>query len=198
MMRIVPFSAGAIVAIAVFGSERAAAADPTGTWLTEDGRARVRTEHCGPRDAQLCGYVVWARKSDDGKAKPRLDEENPDVGKRKRPVLGHQMILGLVPNAERQYEGRIYNADNGKSYDVTIWSETPAALSVRGCMFSYLCQTQIWKRVTDMAPGQLIGPTDGPGGPRADREWSYATPAMTSSTISPKIPPRAPSSPPAR
>lgn len=192
MMRNISCTAAAIAAIAgitICGSERAAAAEPTGTWLTEDGRARVRTERCGARDDRLCGYVVWARKSDDGKAKSRLDSENPDLGKRKRLVLGHQMILGLEPNAEHRYEGRIYNADDGKSYDVTIWSESAAALSVRGCMLSYLCQTQTWRRVTDTVPGQLIGPTDSPGGPRADREWASAASATTGSTIGPKAAP---------
>ena len=30
-------------------AEVAAPADPSGTWLVEDGRARIRLERCGPR-----------------------------------------------------------------------------------------------------------------------------------------------------
>jgi hypothetical protein len=38
----------AVVQILIAGSGNAATvADPSGTWLTEDGRARVRVERCG-------------------------------------------------------------------------------------------------------------------------------------------------------
>ena len=85
------------------------------------------------------------------------------------------MLLGLKPNAEGRYEGKIYNADNGKSYDVTVWSDQPSALTVKGCMLVF-CASQSWKRVADVVPGQLQGPTDGPGGPRSDPEWTSKGP----------------------
>lgn len=153
----------------------ASAADITGTWLTEDGRARIRTEGCRSDAALLCGYVVWSNNPVDPKGQPRVDETNPDPGKRKRPVVGHQLLLGLRPVGSGRYEGPIYNADNGKSYDVTVWSERSGELSLKGCMLSVFCGSQIWKRMTDAAPGQLLAPTDGPGGPRSDLEWTHRT-----------------------
>lgn len=158
-----------IAALACLGTGAAFAADPTGTWLTEDGRGRIRTEHCGPGKADLCGYVVWMKEPTDEKGKPRLDESNPEAKKRTRPVLGHELMTGLKPGDEGRYEGKVYNADNGKSYDVKVWSEQPAELSVKGCLFSYLCKTQSWTRVSDILPGQLQGATDASGGPRSDR-----------------------------
>ena len=145
------------------------ATDPTGTWLTEDRRARVRTERCGPGNANLCGYIVWGSKPLDDKGQPRVDRENPDPQKRTRPLLGHQMILGLRPGEDGRFSGQIYNGDNGKSYAVTIWGEEPSKLSVKGCLLAVLCQTQTWTRVTDVVPGQLKGPTNGKDGPRSDR-----------------------------
>ena len=121
--------AAALVGLAALGCLRpdpAAAADPTGTWLTEDGRARVRTEHCGPGQAHLCGYVVWLSKPNDEAGQARVDRYNPDPRKQARGTLGQQMILGLKPNDEGRYAGKIYNGDNGKSYDITAWSEQPA------------------------------------------------------------------------
>ena len=162
-----------LAALAPFGPGRAAAAEPIGTWLTEDGRARVRTEFCGPKGDRLCGYVVWGRKPlDEETGQPRLDKHNPDPARRTRPLHGHQMILGLKPDEEGRYGGKIYNGDNGKSYDVRIWSEAPAELSVKGCLVSILCSTQTWTRVSDVLPGQLQAATDMPGGPRSDPEWS--------------------------
>jgi uncharacterized protein (DUF2147 family) len=170
----------------------AAAADLTGTWLTEDTRARVRTERCGSRDAQLCGYLVWARDPRDGKGQPRVDSENPDPLKRKRPILGHQMILGLKLNDEGRFTGKIYNADNGKFYNITVWSEKPDELSLQGCMMAVLCGTQTWKRVTNVLPGQLQGPADVPGGgPRADREWASNRTPATETILPQKAPPGA-------
>ena len=172
----------ALVGLAALGCLRpdpAAAADPTGTWLTEDGRARVRTEPCGPGQAHLCGYVVWLAKPNDEAGQPRIDRYNPDPRRQARPTLGHQMILGLKPNDAGRYAGRIYNGDNGKSYDVTAWSEQAAELSVKGCMLAVFCGSQTWTRVSDVLPGQLAGATDAPGGPRSDPEWA-AKPATTS------------------
>ena len=79
------------------------------------------------------------------------------------------MILGLRPGEDGRFSGQIYNGDNGKSYAVTIWSEEPSQLSVKGCLLAVLCQTQTWTRVTDVVPGQLKGPTNGKDGPRSDR-----------------------------
>lgn len=175
----------ALIAATAFGTmetSSAASVEPIGTWLTEDGRARVRTERCGPQDRHLCGYVVWIPKPYTEKGKLRLDMENTDPQKRSRPVVGHQMILGLKAGKDGRYVGRIYNADNGKQYDVTIWSEKTGELAIEGCMLAVLCGSQIWTRVTDIRPGQLTAPTDEPNGPRADREWAPRHPMTTSST----------------
>lgn len=163
----------------------AAPADATGTFLTEDGRARIRMERCGPAEKNLCGYVVWLKVPLNDKGQPRVDFKNPDTKKQARPSLGHQLILGLKPNADARYEGKIYNSEDGKSYDVTIWSEAPGELTVRGCLIAFLCKSQTWNKVSDVLPGQLTGPTNGPGGPRSDAEWLPAKPAATGSTAAP-------------
>ena len=170
---------GLIAALGALMATPAAAAnrDPSGTWLTEDGKARIRIEKCGPQEKNLCGYAVWLKTPLNDEGKPRIDFRNPDPKKRARPSLGHQLILGLKLNEESRYEGKIYNAEDGKFYDVTIWSEEPEELTVKGCLIAFLCKSQSWKRTTDTAPGQLAGPTNGPNGPRADAEWAPKPPA---------------------
>lgn len=147
----------------------ARAAEPFGTWLTEDGRARVRAERCGSDASRLCGFVVWGSEPLDKDGKPKVDRYNPNPTWQRRPQFGHQMLLGLKPNAEGRCEGKIYNVDNAKSYDATVWSDHPSALAVKGCMLVF-CASQAWKRVANVVPGQLQGPTDGSGGPRSDPE----------------------------
>ncbi len=155
-------------AVAGLAIAPARAADPAGTWKTEDGRGRIRTERCGTGKADLCGYVVWMKEPQDGEGKPRLDTSNPDAKKRGRPVLGHEMMVALKPADDGRFEGKVYNADNGKSYDVKVWSEAPDTLSVKGCIMAVFCGTQSWDRVTDVVSGQLQAPTDAAGGPRSD------------------------------
>ncbi|GEP10284.1 DUF2147 domain-containing protein [Methylobacterium gnaphalii] len=151
---------------------QAAPRDPSGVWLTEDGKARIRVEKCGPQNTNICGYAVWLKVPLNDEGKPRVDFRNPDPKKQTRPSLGHQMIMGLKPNADGRYEGKIYNAENGKFYDVTIWSEAQGELNVKGCMLGFLCGSQTWEQKADVAPGQLTGPTNGVNGPRADAEWA--------------------------
>ena len=156
----------------------AAAADPSGTWLTEDGRARVRIERCGAKLEQICGYIVWMKDPTDTNGQPLRDQNNPDLAKRTRPLLGHQLILGLKPGADGRFEGQIYNAENGKSYEISLRREA-TDLKVKGCMLSVFCATQTWTQTMNALPGQLVGMTGDPTGPKADKEWAQATEAKS-------------------
>lgn len=175
---------------ALTGTGRAATpADPSGTYLVEDGRARVRLEKCGTSNDRLCGYVVWLKVPLNDKGEPRVDFRNPDPKKQARASLGHQLILGLRPNADDHYEGKIYNSEDGKSYDVTVWTDAPGELTVRGCLIAFLCKSQTWNKVGDLAAGQLSGPTNGPGGPRTDPDYVGPKPVAaprTSAKAAPK------------
>ncbi len=80
--------------------------------------------------------------------------------------------MGLKPNADDRHEGQIYNSEDGKNYDVSIWVDEPNALNVRGL------PARLPVRLADLDPddrrpaGQLTGPTNGAGGPSADPEWA--------------------------
>ena len=149
--------------------------DPSGTWLTEDGRARVRIERCGAKLEQICGYVVWMKEPADTNGQPLRDQNNPDLAKRSRFLLGHQLILGLRPNPEGHFDGQIYNAENGKSYEISVWRGA-TDLKVKGCMLSVFCASQTWTQTMNALPGQLVGMTGDPTGPKADKEWAQASP----------------------
>jgi uncharacterized protein (DUF2147 family) len=161
--------------------------DPSGTWLTEDERARIRVEKCGPSQDRVCAYVVWMKAAEGEDPAAKRDSKNPDPKKRNRPVLGHQLMMGLAANEDGRYVGKIYNNEDGKSYDVTVWSEQPGTLNVKGCLIAFLCSTQIWTRTNSVLPGQLAGATGTPTGPTPEPEWASraaATPA--SGTSSPR------------
>ncbi len=143
----------ATLAPAAFAAE--AAADPTGTWLVEDGRAKIKMEKCGPDHKNLCGSVVWLKDPLDEKGQPKRDLQNPDPAKRSRPALGMQLMSNLTLDDDT-YVGQIYNAENGKMYNVKVSSEKPTDLKVKGCLVSILCMSQHWTRVADLPlPGTV-------------------------------------------
>ena len=142
-----------VAATVLCGSQARAQAslDVAGTWLTEDGRAKIRTEHCGEK---LCGYVVWMKQPLNEKGEPRTDLKNPDPAKRNRPSLGLELMNGLKAEDETHYSGQIYNAEDGKMYDVTVSMEKAEELNIHGCLLRFLCGSQSWERVADIAvPG---------------------------------------------
>lgn len=153
-----------------------AQADPSGTWLVEDGRARVRLERCGPSRDRICGFIVWMKEPADKHGQPYRDKENPDPDKRARTLLGHQLIMGLQATPDGRFAGEIYDAEDSKLYSVSLWRDSADRLKLKGCLIKLLCQTQTWQQTLDVQPGQLVGLTGDLNGPRADREWA-AVPA---------------------
>lgn len=123
--------------------------DPSGTWLTEDGRAKIRIDRCGAGQAQVCGKVVWLKVATTESGAPRTDLKNPDPKKRSRPVIGLPLIDGLKPDAHK-FSGEIYNVEEGKTYQVSLERESPSELSVSGCLLRVLCGSQTWTRVPDV------------------------------------------------
>ncbi|MGY4478757.1 DUF2147 domain-containing protein [Bradyrhizobium sp. USDA 3364] len=169
------FLRGLVAALLMSSTGRAATiapADPSGTWLTEDGRARIRLERCGTARDRICGFIVWMKEPLDPHGQPFRDSFNPDPDKRTRALLGHQLILGLKLTPEGRFDGDIYNAEDGKSYSVSLWRDASGRLKLKGCLMKFLCQTQTWTQTLDVQSGQLVGLTGDVGGPRADREWA--------------------------
>lgn len=148
-MRIVLRSALVLAALGAASAASAAPKDPTGTWLTEDGRAKVRVDRCGPGASNICGKIVWVKTPTTDAGAPRTDVKNPDPKKRSRPVIGLQILDGLKPE-EAKFTGEIYNADEGKMYSVSVERESGTELSVSGCLLKVLCGSQTWSRVPDV------------------------------------------------
>ena len=123
----------------------ALAADPSGTWLTEGGKSRVRISPCG---AALCGAITWLREPNDASGAPKTDIHNPDPGKRSRPVVGTLIVLGMTPSGTGKWQGQVYNPEDGKTYSGSITLQGPGALQLEGCALGGLvCRGQNWTRV---------------------------------------------------
>ncbi len=122
---------------AVILSASAAAADITGTWLSESGQTKVRIAPCG---AKMCGIVVWA------KGNPK-DSQNPKASLRSRPVKGIRMIWNITSSGGGQYTGKLYNYKDGKTYDGKVSEQGADKLKLSGCVLGgIICRGQVWTR----------------------------------------------------
>jgi uncharacterized protein (DUF2147 family) len=117
---------------------------PLGLWLTEAGEAKVHVSQCG---AAICAMVVWLREPlDSTTGQPQTDDKNPDPSLKQRPVIGLQLFVDMMPSAANSWSGRIYNADNGRSYAGTVTRLDGARLAVRGCDGA-MCGKETWTRI---------------------------------------------------
>lgn len=132
-------------AVAMLTATPGFAADPTGTWLTEGGKSRVRVANCG---SALCGTIVWLNEPNDpATGKPKTDKNNADAGKRARPLIGVQIVLGMKPNGANKWSGQVYNAEDGKTYSGHLTLNGSNALRLEGCALGgMICKGQNWSR----------------------------------------------------
>lgn len=179
-MMLVRASAAAWMALAACGADAARAADPSGDWRVADGVATIRVAEC---NGSMWGAVVW-EKIPNGR-----DKNNPDPAKVNRPTLGMPILLDMKKKAGvDQWQGKVYNAKDGKTYDASIKSASPDKLEIEGCLLGFLCGGETWTRV-----GPPIPPS-----PAAGAKGAKATspaPAATKTAAAPKAPAQAAAAP---
>ena len=123
----------------------ARAADPFGTWLTEDQKGKIRIVDCG---GALCGTLVWLKQPiDPDTHKPKTDKNNKDASKQGRPLLGIPIVLGMRPSGGDKWEGQVYNAEDGSTYSGSFTMTGANSAILKGCiMGGLLCKGQTWTR----------------------------------------------------
>ena len=140
----VKIAAGLLILAAAATGARAG--DPSGTWLTEGGKARVRIGDCG---GALCGAIVWLKEPNDASGRPKTDQRNVDAARRGRPLIGTAIVLGMkAAGRPDKWTGQVYNAEDGKTYSGSLTLTGPATLKLEGCALGgVLCRAQTWTRV---------------------------------------------------
>ena len=118
------------------------AADPTGMWLSQDGDVRMKVARCG--DA-ICGTIAWLKSPNDASGKPKTDINNPDAGKRSRPIIGSPVILPMKADGADKWSGQVYNAEDGKTYSGSFALADANKADLKGCV-AIICKTRTWTR----------------------------------------------------
>ena len=128
----------------------ALAGDVTGRWATPGVSAIVELSPCAAERSTLCGTIRWLWDAVDDKGRPRLDSRNMDAILRSRPLLGLAILSGLKPRQAVDWEGRIYNPEDGQSYRATVTRRGADMLVVEGCVL-FGCQKQVWWKASVLA-----------------------------------------------
>jgi uncharacterized protein (DUF2147 family) len=121
------------------------AADPLGTWFTQDRDSQVRITNCG---GALCGNLVALKEPNDpATGKPKTDKNNADTSKRNRPLIGVPIVLSMKPSGTpNQWSGDVYNASDGKTYSGSFTLTGDNSAELKGCVLSVICKSQTWTR----------------------------------------------------
>jgi uncharacterized protein (DUF2147 family) len=118
------------------------AVNPAGRWLTASGNLEVDIAPCGQA---LCGTVVrvLANRS---MSNPKVELAPTDSP----PALGMKILTDFTPSGDGEWQGHIYNRENGKTYSCLMALAASDQLNMRPYIgLSLFGKTQIWRRVAD-------------------------------------------------
>jgi len=140
-----------LIALLAAGS---AHADPRGLWLTASGNLEVRIAPCG---AALCGQVARVI------ANHSMSRPGEAMDANARPAHEGMAILSdFVPSAwetagdgrrvTTEWRGRIFNRENGKTYDCVMTEALTGELQLRAYVgLPLFGKTQAWRRVAEVS-----------------------------------------------
>lgn len=142
----------ALLVIALLGAARAEA-DPRGLWLTASGNLEVRVEPCG---AALCGKVArvianhsMSRPGEAMAADVPPAQEGMDILSDFLPSSSD-----TAPDGKRvttEWRGRIFNRENGKTYDCLMSVGPGGELQLRAYVgLPLFGKTVAWQRVAEV------------------------------------------------
>ncbi|HRO42421.1 MAG TPA: DUF2147 domain-containing protein [Flavipsychrobacter sp.] len=114
-----------------------------GFWFNQERTAKIQIYKA--KDTKFYGKIVWLKEPErDGK--PKVDENNPDAGKRTQPIIGLLILKGFQKDGEVYEDGTIYDPKNGKTYSCKI-KRKGNNLDVRGYVgISMLGRTTTWTK----------------------------------------------------
>lgn len=147
--------AGVIAALALVFSATApvqAASVIVGKWRTptqaEMSISSCVEGHCGYISRVVITEELRAKYGDDVKDVTVVtDAKNKDPKLRNRPIQGLQ-ILTLRESADgRNFEGEVYNPEDGNTYNGYLEVVDANTLRLKGCALMFLCQEQMWTRI---------------------------------------------------
>lgn len=113
-----------------------------GRWIMTNGKITVEVEDCG---GNLCGRIVDMAEPLTKDGTPKVDKRNPDPQRRNAPLIGLTVLQDMSPGGENEWQGRIYNADDGRTY-ASKMKLAGDKMKVKGCVLVF-CKSMTFNRV---------------------------------------------------
>jgi len=129
----------ALLAAAALAASSAAGAspnDPRGVWLRQEGRVQFSFYDC--ESGKLCAKIVAAQNAEDQSA------------------IGAVILRGAKQTGPNEWSGKLFNVEDGKSYDGFITVTSPTRLTLKGCLWGVLCSDETWTRVRAPAAHAMV------------------------------------------
>ena len=115
-----------VAAACVASPTAASASDIFGTWLRDDGNARVRIAPCG---SSICATNIWIRD-------PARQGEK----------IGDRLEF-RISRAAAKWTGTAYDPQRKLSFSASL-AASPDIMTTEGCLFAGLvCRTTRWERI---------------------------------------------------
>ncbi len=123
-----------------------------GVWRTQN-QAEVTIAPCGP---DLCGNVTRLAGdagpiSDNGPTLASTQGASPDgAGGHNQTALGLRVLVIMTQTPGGVYEGQIYNAADGQTYEGRFEVIDRDTIKLSGCvLFGVVCRSEQWVRVSN-------------------------------------------------
>ncbi|WUR12576.1 DUF2147 domain-containing protein [[Empedobacter] haloabium] len=115
-----------------------------GRWITASGNLEVEIAPCGEA---LCGTVskVLGNRSMSHPGQPMQAADS-------RPALGMRLLTDLRPAADGTWQGRVYNRENGQTYDCELRLVAADQLELRPLGMPAMAGAQTWRRAAGGMP----------------------------------------------
>lgn len=135
-------------------------AEVLGEWATKGFSSIVDIHPCADDGEALCGSLAWLWDPVDETGKPVLDRQNSNEALRDRPLAGLEFLKGFKrkPGTNVWQDGRIYNAEDGRTYSGSIRLKAPGVLELEGCALGLFCGSQVWRRPDEVLSRALRRP----------------------------------------
>ncbi|HAA15102.1 MAG TPA: hypothetical protein DCE41_26770 [Cytophagales bacterium] len=121
MKRVLVFSLALAVTLLTSLSVNAQSQQLKGIFITEEEDGKVQFYQ---RGAQFIGKLIWS-------IAPTKDVNNPDPAMRNQNTVG-QEIFFLEKTEDNEWEGEVYNSQDGRTYSVQLWFDDQRTLKIRG------------------------------------------------------------------
>jgi uncharacterized protein (DUF2147 family) len=121
-----------------------------GVWWNEKKTSKIEVKE---ENGKFIGTVIYINPEKYVNGEPEKDFNNPDPKLQSRSRLGLQILSSLKYKEEDKewQNGRIYDPDNGKTYDCFAWFENdPNTLYLKGYVvgIKWLGRSTTWTKTT--------------------------------------------------